>query len=262
MTFFSSVDANEKNYVIIELVIFMQRYFIKNEQIKDGYATLEGSDFHHISHVMRYRVGTQIVVVDETHTAYSATIQHYQKDSVSVMLTQKLPDQDWHLRLSLGQVMIKKDRFEMILQKATELGVTSIYPLDSDYAIVKLHDVEKKTKRYETIVKEAAEQTERLSIPTIHDYQTIYDLPFADYDHVLVAYARQEEQNLNQTLGEIKDDASVLLLIGPEGGFSPKEIDFLSSKARLVSLGKTILRSETAAIYSLSVFRFIRSQSS
>jgi 16S rRNA (uracil1498-N3)-methyltransferase len=235
----------------------MQRYFVKDEQINDNLVEINGSDFHHIKNVMRFKIGSKVTIANLSGNTYLAEIVAITKETVQLTLKEELTEVDSTLNITLAQSLIKRDKFELVLQKATELGVKSIIPLETKNSIIKIDNFAKKKIRYETIVKEASEQSERNLLPIICDLTDIKSLSFADYDYVFTAYARQASESLLSEIKKIPPNKSVLVVVGPEGGFTNTEIEYLASKSKLISLGNTILRSETAAIYLLSVFRLI-----
>lgn len=235
----------------------MQRYFIKNNQKEDSLIYITGTDFNHMSFVMRFKLGQQVIVINEDGEEYVTNIIAYKKNLVTLEIIKQLPKKNRTYQVTLAQSLIKKNKFELILQKATELGVTQIIPLKTTNSIVKLDDLSKKQERYESILKEASEQSERNSIPMLLELSDIYSIPFDDFDYVFTAYARNDQMSLKEILQPIEPNKSILILIGPEGGFTEKEITFLKSKSEIVSLGNTILRSETAALYLLSAIRLV-----
>jgi 16S rRNA (uracil1498-N3)-methyltransferase len=144
------------------------------------------------------------------------------------------------------------------LEKTTELGVRKIIPLNTDRSIIKINDFEKKHERFMTIVKEASEQSERSVLPIISDFTSLKSLELDKYDYKLFCYARENSLNIKEELIGLKKNHNILILIGPEGDFSQTEIAYLLENGfKSVSLGKTILRSETAAIYVVSLVRFL-----
>jgi 16S rRNA (uracil1498-N3)-methyltransferase len=235
----------------------MQRYFIKEEQIEDNLIKIKDSDFHHIKNVMRFKVGTELITTTFKGISFLTEISHFEKNSVFLKIIKELETTNNTINVTLAQSLIKKDKFELVLQKATELGVKEIIPLQTKNSIIKIDDFQKKKIRYETIVKEASEQSERNVMPKINDLLDIKSLPYDNYDFVFTAFARKNSESLLEEIKDIDSSKSVLVLIGPEGGFDKAEIEYLQSKSTLVSLGKTILRSETAAIYFLSALRLI-----
>ncbi len=239
------------------MVIKMQRYFIKEKAINNSLVIIEGKDYHHIKNVMRFKIGDLVIINTNQDKCYEASISSFTNDKVYLKITKELSIKKNIINLSIAQTLIKKDNFELVLQKTTELGVKEIYPMLTNRSIIKVSDLSKKLPRYNTIIKEASEQSERSSLPKIHNLFKLDSLPFDEFDTVLIAFAREQENNLSEVIKNINKDSSVLVLIGPEGGFNEKELDFLQTKGQFISLGKTILRSETAAIYVASAFRLM-----
>ncbi len=235
----------------------MQRYFIENKYFNENRVIILGKDFHHIKNVMRSNIGDEIIAVDYQKNVFLTRITEIRKKAVIAKIVEPIKVIDKTLNLSIAQSLIKKDNMELVLQKTTELGVREIIPLRAKRSIVKIDDFRKKRIRYELIVKEASEQSERCTLPIISDIYEIESLLYSDFDLVLVAYARNSlESKLSNVIESIDRSTKILVLIGPEGGFSSEELDYLADKATFVSLGSTILRSETAAIYIASSIRY------
>jgi 16S rRNA (uracil1498-N3)-methyltransferase len=236
----------------------MQRYFVKNDTIIENNVFISGSDFHHIKNVMRCSLGDLVEVVDEFGVLYSCEISGFKKDQADLTILKKQTPNKIRSKITIAQALIKKDRFELFLEKATELNVYEIIPTAFQRSIVKIdsNDESKKIIRYQSIVKEASEQSERLFLPLISSVKSLKAINYQQYDHVLVCFEREDiSHHLNDVIKEIKVTDDVLVLIGPEGGISPEELKFLETKkARFVSLGSQILRSETASMYVLSSF--------
>lgn len=239
------------------MVIKMQRYFIKEKAINNSLVIIEGKDYHHIKNVMRFKMGDLVIINTNQNKSYEASISSFTNDKVYLEIKKELPIKKNTINLSIAQTLIKRDNFELVLQKTTELGIKEIYPILTNRSIIKISDLSKKLSRYNSIVKEASEQSERSSLPVVHNLYKLDSLPFDEFDRVLIAYAREQKNNLFEVIKDINKDTSVLVLIGPEGGFNEKELVFLQTKGQFISLGKTILRSETAAIYVASAFRLV-----
>lgn len=235
----------------------MQRYFIESENFKENLIRISGNAFHHIKNVMRFKIADEIIVVNYCKEVFLTKIIEFNKNDCVVEIVRKIDQVDSGLNLTIAQSLIKRDNFELVLQKITELGVTKIIPLETKRSIIKIEDFSKKKNRYEMIVKEASEQSERVSLPVITDLTSISEIDYSEYDLVLVAYARNDQdKSISKEFRDISIDTKVIVLIGPEGGFSNEELKYLKDKAKFVSLGNTILRSETAAIYVASVYRY------
>lgn len=236
----------------------MQRYFIDENQINEQTVIIDNSDVHHIKDVMRFKVTDNIIVNTYEGSVFETEIEKIEKNRVVLRIVKSLVNDYQSLPLDLGVSLIKKDRFELILEKATELGVRKIIPLKTDRSIIKINDLEKKHERFMTIVKEASEQSERTVLPIISDFTDLKSLELDKYDYKLFCYARENNLNIKEELIALKRNHNILILIGPEGDFSQTEISYLLENGfRSVSLGKTILRSETAAIYVVSLIRFL-----
>ena len=236
----------------------MQRYFIEKNQIEDSMIKMTGGDVHHIKHVMRLSLKDQVIVNTYDGEAYLTEIETFDKAFVYLNIIEKLKVEPIHFHLDLGLALTKKDAFELALKKATELGVSGFIPLSTERSIIKINDFEKKRARFFTICKESSEQSERSTVPKIYDLMSLKKLSLQDYDHLFFAYARETKNNLMKTLKTISSDEKSLVLIGPEGGFSKQEVAWLSHNGfKSISLGQSILRAETAAIYVTSIFRFM-----
>ncbi|HQN74858.1 MAG TPA: RsmE family RNA methyltransferase [Bacillota bacterium] len=236
----------------------MQRYFIDENQINEQTVIIDNSDVHHIKDVMRFKVTDNIIVNTYEGSVFETEIEKIEKNRVVLRIVKSLVNDYQSLPLDLGVSLIKKDRFELILEKTTELGVRKIIPLNTDRSIIKINDFDKKHERFMTIVKEASEQSERSVLPIISDFTNLKSLELDKYDYKLFCYARENSLNIKEELTGLKKNHNILILIGPEGDFSQTEISYLLENGfKSVSLGKTILRSETAAIYAVSLVRFL-----
>ena len=232
----------------------MQRYFVKeknNEQF-----ILSDSDIHHIKKVMRCQANDKIeVIYDET--VYLCNIDNIEPLKLSILDNYK-EDRDLNVELTIAIALVQEQKFDLILQKLTELGVKRIIPLKTERSIVKIDSSkeEKKKKRWETICKEASEQSHRVTIPQIDNIISIKELVQNKKDINLICSLNDKTQPLENYLKEnIKE---FLFVIGPEGGFSQKEEKYLLDNGfDATTLGKRVLRVETAAIYVASIINYI-----
>ncbi|MFP4478876.1 MAG: RsmE family RNA methyltransferase [Candidatus Izemoplasmatales bacterium] len=236
----------------------MQRYFINQSQIHDQTVKITDGDFHHIKNVMRKKVNDEVIVNTYDGHVYLCKITGFDPQEVVLEIIKAMDSSKNDFNLVLGLSLTKKDNFEMAIKKATELGVSGFIPIETDRSVVKIKDFQKKKERFTLLAKESSEQSERTTLPKIYDLQTIESLDLENFDHLFVAYARKDKQALKSYLSKIKRDDYSLVLIGPEGGFTEKEIKTLVDKGfETISLGNTILRAETAAIYITSIFRYM-----
>ena len=237
----------------------MQRYFIHPSAVKNHVVTVVGDDAHHIRDVMRMHAGRQIELVIDGDV-YLGVIQSTVPDGVEVEIVRGLDEEPKALPVTLALALIRKTPFEYALQKCVELGIDAFVPLRMRHCVVKIPDdrATKKTMRYQSIAKEASEQCKRTSIPHVARPMDLRSLDDRDYDEILVPYERtRPEESLRKHLRRTGTDRKRLVIIGPEGGFAPEEVDYLLSKnAVFVSLGRTVLRAETAAVYTIGGIRY------
>lgn len=235
----------------------MQRYFIKNKDM-----LLEESDIRHIKKVMRMNINDKIEVVynNKLHICEITSLEPF-----NIKVIEKLDeDKKTKIELTVAVALVKEQKMDLILQKLTELGVSKIIPVSMERSIVKLDKerFNKKKVRWESICKEASEQSKRTNIPIIEDIKSIKDLTKEDADLKLVASTKEKEKLLNYYLQSIEDCAKIIMVIGPEGGISDREEDILVSNGyNRVSFGNLIFRVETATIYVASIINYISSRS-
>lgn len=244
----------------------MQRYFLNAKDFQDDHVHITGEDAHHITRVMRMSTDDQVVCCNESGKCVIVELTHVEKDHVTGRVKKWL-DEDSELPVSvtIAQGLPKSDKLETIIQKATELGVSEIIPVSMARSVVKLDQKKaaKKEERWLKIAKEAAEQSHRQRIPkinTIHTWKQLLNQT-SDYDCVLAAYEEEGKSGNHGSLPEkltgVKQDSRILILIGPEGGFSGDEVNALElAGIPSVSLGPRILRTETAGLYILSVLSY------
>ena len=232
----------------------MQHYFIKGK--KEDFFYLDSSDEHHIRHVMRFHNGENVYGIYQGKK-YLCELKITDKDLyLNPLKTMDAKDKNYNL--TLIQALPKGDKFDLILQKATELGVDNIVPFLSERSIVRIEkkDYEKKIERWKKIVKEASEQSERLTIPTIYNPCNLKELLSYFKGEVLLMDERKGRKE-SQTLFEYLLKSSCkefTIIVGPEGGFSDNEFNFFEEYGvQQLSLGSQILRSETAAIVSCAL---------
>ena len=228
----------------------MQRYFA---QVIDNKVILTNDDNHHLLNVLRAKVGEQIEVVSEGKL-YLGEISKISPLIIDVI--KEIEDNsELNAKVTLYYCLSKGDKNDFVVQKATELGASKIVLVSSKRCVVKYDnkDVDKKLVRFTKIAKEAAEQCHRLIVPEIVGPININDLnKIAKEEALLVAY--EEESQQMPSLSISGKENSIGIFIGPEGGIEEKEVKLLNEFGfKNVSLGNRILRTETAAVYALSV---------
>lgn len=239
----------------------MQRYFIEPKQWEDSYVRITGEDAHHIGTVMRGKPGDRFVVCDGSGREAVVKVRSLAKhevlaDLVSVRDSQGEPS----VKITIAQALPKGDKMDIVIQKGTEVGAACFIPYSSERTIVQ-YDAKKEFKRLERwqkIAKEAAEQAHRGRIPEVapvHAWQELLQA-VSEVDLALFCYEKEEGLNLRQHLQRLKrlnDEAGrqvhLMLIIGPEGGFSEREAaEAVAAGCHTISLGRRILRTETAAL--------------
>lgn len=233
----------------------MQRYFanIINNQV-----ILSQDDVFHLSKVMRAKINDQIEVVDKNHQSFLAVIKSINPLSIEVQ-EPILRNNELGSEVTLFFGLAKSDKIELVIQKATELGAKKVVLFQGKRSVVKFSDDDFKRKlpRYNSIAKEAAEQCHREYIPEIKYVKSVSEIKDDLCELNLFAYELDagKTSDFAYLLSEKKQ--SISIIIGPEGGFDASEAEQLKSLGfKNVSLGKRILRCETAAIYALSVISF------
>lgn len=233
----------------------MQRYFIKKKDF-----TLEDSDIRHIKKVMRMNINDLIEVV-YNNKLYICKILNLEPFNIEV--EEEIEEENnQKLSLTVAVPLVKEQKMDLILQKLTELRVNKIIPVNTERSIVKLDKERfiKKKARWESICKEASEQSKRTDIPEITDIMSIKDLTKLDYDLKLVASTKEKEKLLNYYLQTVEECVRIIIVVGPEGGLSDREEEILcSNNYSRVSFGNLVLRVETATIYIASIINFYSS---
>ena len=239
----------------------MQQYFAK---LKNGNLfIIDEQDFHHIRDVMRFKDGTEVLVAYQQEVYLCRLVLG--STGCQAEIVEKLPrNPELRTPITLIYGMPKGDKFELVLQKATELGVARIVPLLCERSVVRLEDakISKKMERWQKILKEASEQSHRSSIPEL--LEPIEDAEIGSYLSDLNLCGDETKCGQGTTaLFELlqKQPRSISIIIGPEGGFSDNEFKvFKDLGFEGISLGNRILRSETAVLYLLSVLDFMLEQ--
>jgi 16S rRNA (uracil1498-N3)-methyltransferase len=235
----------------------MNRYFFTAEQQEHDIVGLTDADAHHILHVMRNAPGDLIELCDGKGRCYLAVIASVQNKGVTCRLEEPLPDREPSVRCTLAFSLLKGEKAEWVLQKATELGVSGFIPFVSERSVARLEEkkARERLKRWEKITLAASCQSKRSVIPYIMppcNWQQLVGR-FADFHKVLFFFEGTGGYPLSTVLQEVPD-APILLITGPEGGFSPAEAATARYHgAETVTLGPRILRAETAALIATAL---------
>lgn len=206
------------------------------------------NDINHLKNSFRVKIGEVIRAVDGKNEYICKAVSIEKKEMIFEILEIRKEINQNKTEITAGISIIKNDKMELTIQKLTEIGIDKIIPLDVKRSIVKLSE---KKDKWDVIVKEATKQCQRIRLLEIENIKKIKDLDFSQYDLVIVPYECEEEYSLKNLLrGLTEVPKKVLYLIGAEGGFDISEIEYLKSikNVKIVTLGKNILRAETASI--------------
>lgn len=235
----------------------MPRFFC--DQVEDTTAVIIGEDARHISKVLRMKTGDALTVCDAKGTDYDCLIESFSGEEVFLSVQSSHPsDTEPTVAVRLYQGIPKGDKMELIIQKAVELGVSEIIPVSTRYCVAKIDEksMEKKITRFRRIAYEAAKQCGRGIIPTVHPVlsfgQAIAEMQESDLS---ILFYEHSTAPLKEVLS--RPAKTISIMIGSEGGFSPEEVEqALAQGCESLSLGKRILRCETAPLTALSVIMY------
>lgn len=237
----------------------MFNFFIKDNQRQNDCYFISGTDYNHIKNVLRMVAG-DIFLVSENGISNLCKIESFEKDFVvAKIIEENYNDTNLPIKIHLFQGLPKGDKMELIIQKTVELGVESIIPVEMSRCVVKIDEKKKKSKqqRWRAISESAAKQSKRNTIPEIENIVTYKQamVRAKEMDLLLVPYeSKNGMTETKEALSQLKSGMSVGILIGPEGGFDEKEVDqAFENGGKVISLGKRILRTETAAITAVSM---------
>ena len=205
----------------------------------------EKSDCNHIQNVYRLNVGDKLRIVDGEYEYFTQIIEISKKE-VAVKILEKNEDSySLNINIDVAMGILKNDKMNLAIQKLTEIGVKSIIPLKTERVVVRINE---KKEKWDTVARETLKQCRGVKFTEILPVKKLAEIDYKKYDKIIFAY---ENSNESKSLSEIikQKDKNILYIIGPEGGITQEEVDFLkNNKAIEISLGKRILRAETAAI--------------
>ena len=205
----------------------------------------EKSDCNHIQNVYRLNVGDKLRIVDGEYEYFTQIIEISKKEVVVKILEKNEDSYSLNINIDVAMGILKNDKMNLAIQKLTEIGVKSIIPLKTERVVVKINE---KKEKWDTVARETLKQCRGVKFTEILPVKKLAEIDYKKYDKIIFAY---ENSNKSKSLSEIikQKDKNILYIIGPEGGITQEEVDFLkNNKAIEISLGKRILRAETAAI--------------
>ena len=242
----------------------MYRFYVSADQLAEKEVFISGGDVNHIKNVLRLEVGDWIVACDGNGTDYVSRIQSICSDEVVASIEKVQPTgTELPVRITLFQGMPKKDKLELIIQKAVELGACEIVPVMTKRTVVKLSEekkINKRLERWQSIAYAAAKQCDRGIIPTVHKPVSYEEaLAMADQlDYNVIPYELQTGmEEARKIVDQACKQRTLGIFIGPEGGFEPEEVErAMTRNIHPMTLGKRILRTETAGMALLSILMF------
>src|SRR5438067_10099865 len=244
----------------------MHRFYLSPEHWDPSALTLRGTEAHHASDVLRMKSGSRLVVFNGRGREVTAEVVDVTRGEVRLRKLQETETPPFRCRITLGQAIPKGKNMDLIVQKAVEIGAAEVTPLISERTIVDLDkkEAEQKKAKWQQIAIEAAKQCGQNWLPQVHAPRKLKDF-FSDagnFDLRLIGSLQPDAIHFKKILGDYTDQhrdrpKSVLMLVGPEGDFTPAELALAKTHGCLpITLGPIILRVETAAIYCLSVLSY------
>lgn len=237
----------------------MNRFFAAKSNIKDNTIIItDKDDIYHIKKVLRLQADDRIIVSDQIQYEYVCRIKEMGPELLLEILEQNEFLREPHIRVTLFQGIPKQQKMEFVVQKCTELGLDTLVPVFMERTVVKdKGDYWKKVVRYQQIAEEAAKQSQRGVMPEVRQATTFMDMVerLSGFQLVLFPYEEEEETTIKEVLQGIEEGIKrIAIIIGPEGGFSKEEAEMIIGQGGIpLSLGKTILRTETAGMAALAM---------
>ena len=236
----------------------MYHFFVSEEQINGGNAYIEGSDVNHIVNVLRMKPGEELLISVKGDWDYLCKIDDIETERVNLKVLESMEQRELPVNITLLQGIPKSDKLEMIIQKAVELGVSEIIPVKTKRVVVKIEEKKQalKVNRWNTIAESAAKQSKRSIIPKVSEPMSIDNALeiVKDFGVKLIPYENADGiDKTRKILDSMDKTKDIAVFIGPEGGFEEAEVERIKNSGfEVITLGKRILRTETAGLALLS----------
>lgn len=235
----------------------MFNFFVNKNNFNDGRYYISGTDFNHIKNVLRMKIDDEFLISCDGKSDLCRLEAYEAEAAIARIIEENYSDNELPIRIHLFQGLPKSDKMELVIQKCVELGVSDITPVDMSRCVVKLEEKKKSLKqtRWQTIAESAAKQSKRNVVPTVHSVIPFSQAIKSSSDIMIIPYENEDGMAATvSVLKDIKHNMTVGIFIGPEGGFDEKEIELARENGgRIISLGKRILRTETAAITTVGM---------
>jgi len=234
----------------------MPHFFIKSENVKDDTAIIKDAEtYKHLVKSRRSKTGESILLIDENQIQYETVLKEINSDNLVFKIEKQYKSKrKLEFDLILAQSPLRSDAQSLVIEKATELGVNEVYPIHTDNCAVNKQAIHGKVERWQKIMFEASKQCERADIPVCHDVSDLKTVLDMKVDKILAFCERNTDLTLNNYLSKnpIQKNEKVLVIIGPEGGFSKEEFNlFREKQIPMITLGNLILKAETAVTVAL-----------
>lgn len=235
----------------------MPHFFIQSEKIIDNIIKIDDKEnFNHIVKSLRVKTGEKLLLIDEKQIQHEGIVLNIEKNFLNVEIKKSHPSKRFlNFDLSLAQSPLNSNSQNTIIEKATELGVNHIYPVYTDNCAVKKSTLTNKHEKWQKIMYEASKQCERAFVPTCHELTDLKSVLNLNFDRIIAFVERLSKQNLKEYLknNPVKNNEKILIIIGPEGGFSDREFELFenNNKTEMLSLGDLILKADTAVITAI-----------
>ncbi len=239
----------------------MHRFFIPPQWIDQDRVAIKGKQVHQLRNVLRLAKGDRIIVLDNSGWQYEVELVSLSREQVEGVVREKsLSLAEPRISIVLYQALLKGEKFEFVLQKGTELGIAAFVPMVCERCVVEVKDApDRKLNRWQRIIVEAGEQSRRGKLPSLEPVQPFEPACQSVQGFSLLAWEGEKGSGLRAALAGqgAKDTSSVNLFIGPEGGFSPAEVEFAHGCGILpITLGSRVLRAETAGLVAATAILY------
>lgn len=236
----------------------MYHFFVDEDQISGEYAYIKGSDVNHIVNVLRMKPSEELLISVKGDWDYLCKIEEIENDRVNLKVLESMEQRELPVNITLLQGIPKSDKLEMIIQKAVELGVSEIIPVKTKRVVVKIEEKKQASKvaRWNAIAESAAKQSKRSIIPKVSEPKSIDNALeiVKDFGVKLIPYENADGiEKTRKILNGMDKTKNIAVFIGPEGGFEEEEVKKINKSGfEVITLGKRILRTETAGLALLS----------
>lgn len=235
------------------------RFFIKRAKFDSSYVYLDGEEHHHLSRVARIKPNDKVWLFDKQGMSYLVRVEEIKKEKTRLFIIKKRKGKEPKVKITLAQALLRSKKMEFILQRATEWGITTFIPVMTSRSIIKIKEkAEKRIERWQKVAREATKQSQRAHFPLIVPPMPLARLLEERDEERKLLLSENRGKNLKDILiskdHTPKSPSSVIVLIGPEGGWSEEEErDIMNHDYEAISLGNQILRAETAALSSIAM---------